>query len=146
MNPLLIGELNPYGTDPKYALYPAPERSAGYRLAVTILGMRRAVYLRSFDRMNLCVGKWSVKEARVAAQAVVRGPGRKLVLLGSRVTSAFGLDFRPFTSQTILLGHPDGLPMFSIAILPHPSGLCRLWNEPGSYERARSVLQQMKII
>lgn len=28
-----------------------------------------------------------------------------------------------------------------IILLPHPSGLCREWNEPGAYERARELVK-----
>jgi hypothetical protein len=51
--PLLVGEVNPYGGDPYYALYPAPDGCSGHRLCYLILGMRREDYLESFERINL---------------------------------------------------------------------------------------------
>lgn len=87
-----------------YALYPFPERSAGDRLATIILGLTRAEYLRRFDRVNLCTGKWSMAEARKVAHSIRRDGGlfpggeRTVVLLGRKVASAFGLDSRaPFS-------------------------------------------------
>ena len=34
---VLVGEQNPYGPDPEFALYPAPEGSSGHRLCCQIL-------------------------------------------------------------------------------------------------------------
>ncbi len=124
---MIVGESNPYGADPAFAMYPSPQSSAGYRLAVLVLGMRRSDYLRTFDRANLCAGKWSIKEARVNADAI---RSRKLILCGSKVCSAFGIDFNPFTKCG------------DIVTLPHPSGLCRLWNEPDAFENARAVVRE----
>jgi hypothetical protein len=127
VKPLLVGELNPYGADPKHALFPYPERSAGGRLCHRILAMHRAEYLRSFDRVNLCVGKWSVPAARRRAFEL-RQLRQPTILLGVKVCNAFLVHFRPFEVSGGCL------------VLPHPSGLCRLWNEPGAYERARTAV------
>jgi hypothetical protein len=60
-----------------------------------------------------------------------------LVLLGAKVSAAFGLAFTPFvTLQRIV---PDG--HCQAVILPHPSGLCRLWHRPGAVEEARELLR-----
>lgn len=63
MKPLLVGEQNPYGADPKFALYPYPENSAGGRLCFKVFGLTRHEYLARFDRVNLCSGKWSMSRA-----------------------------------------------------------------------------------
>jgi len=137
VRPWLIGEMNPYGADPKFALYPLPENASGGRLA-KILGLNRTWYMRAWERrINLCVGKWSMKAARLAAKDVQReslDSGATLVLLGAKVTQAFGFDFEPFTK----LASPVGPREF--VILPHPSGLSRLWNEPGAVQRARDLV------
>lgn len=136
--PLLVGEANPYGADPHYALYPHPERSAGGRLCRVVLGLPVGAYMRSFDRVNLCARKWSVPEARRAAAALVLADNRRIfILLGSKVCGAFGLDFEPYRIRR----EPGGIPAVFV-VLPHPSGLCRLWNEPGAIERARAVLRE----
>jgi hypothetical protein len=31
-------------------------------------------------------------------------------------------------------------------VLPHPSGLCRLWNQPDSVMRARAALQEAGLV
>lgn len=125
--PTIIGESNPYGGDPYYALYPAPDGCSGHRLCCLILGMHRHDYLSAFERANLCVGKWSLKAARLETQ---KYSGR-LILLGSKVASAFGYPFSPFRRY----GHH--------LILPHPSGLCRLWNEPMAFASAMIAVSEL---
>jgi len=94
VKPLLVGEANPYGADPRYALFPHPERSAGYRLARLIMAMpSRQSYLDAFDRTNLCPERWSAPVARARAQEILaeRGVWDCVVLLGSKVSGAFGI-------------------------------------------------------
>lgn len=130
MRPLLVGEDNPYSSDPRLALYPYPERSAGHRLATVILGLTRAEYLRRFDRVNLCAGRWSAREARQTAEAIeaARPTPAAIVLCGRKVASAFGF---PTTAPFSVV---DGAPRFYL--IPYPSGLSRAWNEPVAVERA----------
>lgn len=147
--PLLVGESNPYGTDPKFALYPAPERSAGYRLCVEIFGMVRAEYLRRFDRANLCEGSYSTVKARAGFEALLGEYREAVILLGSKVCAAARVGFEPYTIQRYRVDvpepgrrfvEPDPTGHLTIVVLPHPSGLCRMWNEPGAIDRARSAM------
>ena len=138
MKPILVGESNPYGRDPEFALYPAPQGCAGHRLCCLILGMRRQAYMNAFDRVNLCAGKWSMREARWRAQGLLDGgidgesPEQPIIILGSKVAAAFDLPFRPFEQFGV-----------DLLVLPHPSGLCRLWNEPGAFESASAAVVRM---
>ncbi len=136
---MLVGEDNPYSNNPHHALYPYPPGCAGHRLCHKVLGLETDAYLRGFDRVNLCTGKWTAAEARERAAYLtdVHGPGG-LVLLGAKVTRAFGLEFRPFSLATL----PTGV----AAIIPHPSGLSRAWNEPGAFERARAVVTELRAL
>lgn len=127
--PLLVGESNPFGSDEKFALYPAPDGCSGHRLCCLILGMRRRDYLAAFDRINLCAGKWSTREATDSALKIWVAD-RRVILLGSKVAKAFGADFVPFE---ISVGG-------RVLVLPHPSGLCRLWNEPDAIRLARRAV------
>ena len=131
---LLVGESNPYGADPRFALYPEPPGCAGARLCA-ILGMTDREYLRTFDRVNLLGnGRWSLPAAREAAQTVT---ARYRVLLGARVAAAHGVPFLPFyrcAPPWLEAGPQNWL------VLPHPSGRSRLWNEPGAAERARRLV------
>lgn len=145
MNPLLVGEDNPYGSDPRFALYPKPPHSAGGRLCHRILQITEKAYIRDFDRMNLCSGKWSIAEARESAARILRdrlgqervdGPVAIFVLLGSKVCNAFGVPFTPFSLQSC----------GRYIVLPHPSGRNRLWNDPMSFDLARDVLRRRGVL
>lgn len=127
--PILVGEQNPYGRDPYYALYPAPDGCAGHRLCCRVLDMRRHVYLETFGRVNLCDGPWSIYEARDRAEELRQLGLRKIIVLGLKVATAFGVKYRPFEQAGK-----------SILILPHPSGRCRTWIKPGAFRRAREAV------
>jgi hypothetical protein len=131
--PLLVGESNPYGGRPYYALYPAPDGCSGHRLCTLILGMPRSKYLEVFARTNLCSGPWLMAEAYENAQKlrVWKAP---IILFGSKVSLAF--EFRPFEPFTVADGGKT-------LVLPHPSGLCRMWSEPGAIERARALVAEV---
>jgi len=127
--PLLVGEANPYSLDPDMALFPWPRQAAGNRLR-EILGLTDAKYVKRFDRINLVRGhRWSIKLAREEANRLLAERGGPMVLLGAKVASAFGLDFTPFT---VARGQ--------LYLLPHPSGLCRVWNDSTAVPRTRSLL------
>ena len=121
----LVGESNPYGADPQFALYPSPEGSAGERLCCLILGMYRKPYLEVFDRVNLCAGRWSTKDARAKAETLT---GR-LILFGGKVCQGFGVEYLPFCYVS-----PE------MIVLPHPSGRCRTWNNPRAIPKARELV------
>lgn len=146
MKPLLVGEANPYGGDPYYALYPYPRGCAGHRLCEKVMGLTDREYLDRFERVNLCPTKWSMRQARTRAVEILAADGgaeRAYVLLGSRVKAAFGVGHDPFSHFRSLRELP-GPQVF--VVLPHPSGLSRAWNAPGSYERARAVLREAGVL
>lgn len=104
------------------------------RLSSLILGMQTDKYIESFERTNLCSGKWNLHVAKKRAHEFT-SYGGTLILLGSKVARAF--EFRPFEPFTV---HDDG---GKTLILPHPSGLNRLWNEPGAITRARGLVSHL---
>lgn len=143
----LIGEQNPYGSDPKYALYPLPPHAAGGRLA-RVLGLDDRAYLRAFVRRNLLTAdKWSVPAARAAAnQILVEHPAHdKLVLLGARVAAAFGLPFREHICEVRreLVG-TTAPQVRDVLVVPHPSGLSRAWNDPTTAPRVRAAVEVLR--
>lgn len=156
MKPMLVGESNPYGGDPYYALYPDPPGCAGHRLCHKVLGMAEDEYLEAFDRVNLLDGpRWRVPVARTAARLLLRQTpkgkpvvlpshwiefGQPLILLGARVTRAFRLTYTPFALHAWCDGLGDHR---RILVLPHPSGRCRVWNEPGAIEKARRAVTEL---
>lgn len=134
----LIGENNPYGSAPEFVLYPAPRGCTGERLC-RALELDPDEYLETFERRNLlAVLKWSVHVAREAAARILSeaGAGDALVLLGGKVTAAFGLKFEPLTTQTTATGH-------TALISPHPSGLSRVWNQPGMAAKVRDAVMAL---
>lgn len=120
---LLVGELNPYGVDPKYALYPLPEHASGARLR-RILDVPLSRYLHDHDRVNLCTRVWSAKAARERAHELQleRPAGTGIVCCGAQVAKAFDLPF-----VTGIVHHPGYKQIF--LVIPHPSGRNRLWND-----------------
>lgn len=134
--PLIVGESNPYQGDPRFALYPTPRGSAGDRLCRLVMGLEPSEYLTRFDRVNLCPELWSRREARQHAEAIAAEGRAVLVLLGARVAEAFGAQPRaPFSVRTVGASRA--------VLLPHPSGRARTWNQPGAFERARSLLREV---
>ncbi len=115
---LLVGESNPYGSNPKWALYPDPVGCSGWRLCHVILGMTEDVYFETFDRINLCAARWYLPKAREGVARIAPEYSR-IVLLGVKVAHAFGYAFAPFT-ESIEAGR-------RLLLWPHPSGLNRLW-------------------
>jgi len=145
MKPLLVGEQNPYQSDPRlaqrYALYPDPPRCAGWNLCHRVMQLDEGEYLRRFDRVNLCDGKWAMKEARARAKTLLNAgdPDRRVILFGAKVCKAFDFSFYPF------LFVKTYAPL-KVVILPHPAGLARAGNEPGAHERARAVLKEAGVL
>jgi len=94
MKPLIVGEANPYGGDPSYALWPEPEGASGDRLCRLVMGLRRRTYMVAFDRVNLFPTAWrGIREARIRAGELIRqrGSPQVFVLLGTKVRDAFGM-------------------------------------------------------
>lgn len=154
--PLLVGEMNPYGADPDYALYPLPEHASGGRLQ-RILGLTRDEYLDKFDRANLCEGKWSMPAARRRATELLNGEHDVYILLGRKVADAFRHPgASPFTTSfsyrsLVVVGDAEALlnpPLVQKVrvYLPHPSGLNRVWNDPHAADEARRLLRLLKVL
>lgn len=140
--PVLVGEDNPYGGRPANALLPTPKGSAGHRLCTKIFGMDPRQYMLAFLRYNLCTGKWDVVEAQRRAMGLGwLYAGNPIIMLGSKVKSAFSLPpMEPF--DVVDIAHNGGF-HGRYLYLPHPSGRCRAWNEPGAYDKARDALEEV---
>lgn len=101
MKPLIVGELNPFDGDPRYALFPYALSSSGSRLCA-ILGLCERDYLRRFDRANLCTGAWDAEAAREMARRILRQRRRVLILLGEKAATAFFGEFEAFSVGHLL--------------------------------------------
>jgi len=114
------------------------------RLVGLELGLR---WLLEVDRVNLLQhwpgrrGRgdgWDGPEARRRALEIAPliAP-RRAVLLGREVCCAFGArDLEPLAERWVEL---DGARLL-VGHLPHPSGLCRWWNQAANMGRARAWL------
>lgn len=132
MRILIVGEDNPYGADPHFALYHLPRYASGDNLR-RHLGLTDSQYAK-IKKVNLCAGRWSMKEAREKAQSIVVGPWDLVIMLGVKVKKAFNWEIPPFS----VVGQEPWQKNF--VALPHPSGLNRAWNEPNADQRARQLL------
>lgn len=120
MKPLLVGEMNPYGADPVFALYHLPPEASGGRLQRYVFGVSVTEYYRKFDRANLCSGRWDLGAARCHANGLLGEPERTTyILLGEKVAAAFRIKSGAFSKQKFLVEGREKL----IVLLPHPSGL-----------------------
>ena len=139
---ILIGEQNPYGSDPEFALYCYPSGCAGYRMR-RILGLPQDQYL-ALHRKNLCDGEWSKEQAKKRVWELLSpdAPWRVMVLLGRKVTEAFekvALDDVPL----VAFSTRPCCPGMTLVSLPHPSGRnAALWN-PKARDRARQILREL---
>lgn len=147
---LLVGEDNPYGSTPEWALYCAPEGCAGQRLQARILGLRPDVYL-SIWRTNLCAGGWSMKAAKARADdlfSTYLGSWRTIVMLGRKVADAFaratGKAVPPFGQSRHVVHFSEYTnAVRTLVSLPHPSGRNTIWNDPRRVIDARMLLAEV---
>jgi hypothetical protein len=152
--PVLVGMNNPYRSEPEYALYPYPERSAGGRLYEMFVEAHerafnqdvpghRHTYLNAFDRRNvLSLPKWTAAEARRQGAALVRAlPGRRVVVLGRQTAKAMGLPITDwFEPRTEVVVDGDVHTKLTFWLLPHPSGMNQMYNDPAVRARAGDLL------
>lgn len=141
---VLVGEDNPLSSAPEHALYPHPPGCAGNRL-MKLLGLPVQQYL-AINRMNLCTRSWDGKEAKRRAQLVLADPSapwRVVVMLGSKVKRAFGIDcnFFYYTTEPSTVEWMHG--PVTLVSLPHPSGRNRVWNDP---TRKTDVVDVMRAV
>lgn len=139
---LLVGEMNPYGAHPKFALYPEPRNASGDRLR-KILDLTDEEYLARYDRVNLCSGRWRLTDAREAAVHLrLRRDLRdhSFVLLGEKVRQAFRLKlgFFDVDDTSFVEGR-------AVLCLPHPSGLNRSWDLIPTWKKAaRGAMRKLE--
>lgn len=126
---LIVGEVNPYGQDPSYALYHLPERAAGHRLQSVIMGVEARRWYLPMWRTNLCTTSWEKGDAieRVKVLLGADAPWTTVVMLGVKVAKAFafhtGQDAKAFQDYASFRPPgPSSGPAIRFVALPHPSG------------------------
>lgn len=135
---LLVGELNPYGARPEYALYHEPPNAAGGRLQRLIFGIEARRWYLPMWRTNLCVGAFDREDARTRAMELIgEAPWSTIVLLGRQVQRAFGVTIADgFGELASVVG-----PRRALICLPHPSGRNTIWTDLANVDHARAVMR-----
>lgn len=115
--------------------------STGQKL-VTMMGVTPAAFEQNFIRVNVSAihdpeGFTPSYHRHSARNMLPLLEGRRVVLLGPAVASAFDWDRNDYT-YCRFYDHPD----FHIlwAVIPHPSGLNRLYNDPEVKRQVEELL------
>ncbi len=101
---------------------------------------RYRLLLNLAQPVNLCEGVWDLREAE--SRAAVLGSAaasRRFVLLGRRVARAFGCRDLPFLRLAIVWDN-------NVLVVPHPSGLNRIYNDPAERARIGTALRNFLYI
>jgi hypothetical protein len=145
---LVVGEAPGHNTDGNIPLYPHFKGCAAERL-IGYAGVSYKDWCTTTYRVNLCKEKWSSREARTTAGYIrmwcstltnhskdalglahIDPNGFKVLLLGSRVRDAMGVDDgTPFGTDR-LTGEIE------VRWIPHPSGRCRYYNDSNNQKKA----------
>lgn len=121
---------------------PIRPNSTGRRL-VQMMGVTDEAFEKNFVRMNVSPFHdpegFSPEYWRDnAANILPLLEGRRVVLLGPAVADAFGFE-RSRYDYASWFDHPDGHHSL-FAVIPHPSGVNRQYNNPEMFEMVRSFL------
>jgi hypothetical protein len=93
---------------------------------------------------NLCSpGTWSFNVALQNWHKLLPHvkPGDCVLLCGADVARACGFPYAPFVSRTIQVSHGCDCDQYAtVIVIPHPSGLCRAWNDEDTAKEFRRIL------
>ncbi len=153
MKPLLVGLQNPLSDDPRYALYPEPTGSTGWRIAEMLRpAFSHRDYLALFDRTNLLDRTAQIGGPGYTAR-LRRGADRLndlIVSHGHELVVLFGGDV-----WRAVLGLPKVrppwlswqwgtiVPPVRFLTLPHPSGRNRWYSDAENSAAAARALRQL---
>lgn len=125
---------------------PLPIRpgSTGQRL-VQMMGITAEAFERNFIRMNVSAHHepdgFSPEYYRVTVQNILPLlEHRRVILLGPAVASSFGLERKDY-DWACWFDHPTH--NIALSVIPHPSGLNRLYNEHDIWTMVCSFLDQV---
>lgn len=127
--------------EPRYALYPVPKGSAGDRLR-DMMGLKISHYV-ALRRMNLLDyypgPRFPERAGRAAAGRLLPElPGTRVLMMGQAVAKCFGF----VCCQPLVWYDGDyGGDSFAFAVVPHPSGRNRWYNDRTNREAARRFLR-----
>lgn len=153
MKPVLLGLNNPHSTDPSKALGVEPANASGHRLWSMMwqagFGREPALeilpedYEEGFDRYNLLDQEvfrhvdFTIERYQFIMD---RLEGRTVVMCGTNVPRALDLPHTGFHIQ------PRNTSLFTYYIIPHPSGLCREYNDPEMRSKVGKLLLALYLV
>ena len=130
---LLVGECPGENTDEDMPLFPLRPTSAAGRL-MDMSGLEPGEYLGCLYRRNVCYRRWTNAEARQTARYIMSSlfdhKNLFVVLCGQRVAEAFEV-----RTDFWRLGKLESRNCYTV--IPHPSGLNRIYNDPSAREQTR---------
>lgn len=136
--------------EPRYALYPVPVGCTGYRLW-EMTGLPTSQYIK-LDRRNLLDywpgrqgqgDKFPVRAAREAAEAMTPTlAGKRVLMMGKGVAQAFGIEDPPLLRWATRITNLVPRCSFRWAVLPHPSGRNRWYNDEENRARAEAFVRR----
>lgn len=140
---VFVGEApGPKDTTSRTPLWSIRKGSAGSRLRA-MTGLDRSAWTRRVPKFNLVpyrITKWPREFAEQQAQNLSSSLLRDcdLVLCGRKVARAFGVPSKhPWLVWTRSAWGPR------VVVIPHPSGLCREYNDPEFVKRASRFLKRV---
>lgn len=139
--PVIVGLDNPHSDDPAKALGLEPPNGSGFRLWLMLKEFANSQgydlssedYLDTFDRVNL----FNSHDVFDRFEVLARLRNRQVVLCGTRVPRLLGLRYKGFDLVQRAGGN------FTYRIIPHPSGLCREYNDPDMRVRVGEILYNL---
>lgn len=133
--PVLLGLNNPHSTDPERALGVEPKGTSGYRLW-SMLATEALIeepptvilapqYEAGFDRYNIS-DELVFRPVSTDRYQFIRDKirGRTVVMCGTNVPRYLDLQYTGFHLKPMIASE------FIYYVIPHPSGLCREYNNP----------------
>jgi uracil-DNA glycosylase len=143
--PLIIGEMPGAGKLYQDEKDLGPIAGATGRRLAKLLGISLDEYILRWDRRNIFAnrvpGPWDTYHAGLGASLIYAQESgfvyRPLVvLLGKKVHAAFG--FRSHAAYQMI---PAKTGKMQWLLMPHPSGLCRWWNDPSNTHSVEVLLR-----
>ncbi len=131
----ILGERPGPNTDPSVALYPHTNTGAAARL-MRLLELSQEEYLASTSRLNAVDDKSSTAstEARLRVEEFLQRAGSEpLIVLGKSALRAMPAKYRKMQFGEIV---------DNVLLLPHTSGVNRVWNDPAFSAKMQQVARE----
>lgn len=133
MKALIVGEAPSRTGDPRLVL-----RGRAGRFLEQLAGLEEGQLPQAADLMNLLDlypgERFPFSKAKARADHIRRLSYDRIVLLGRNVIKCFGIDEK---ASLLSLVNKDER---SYLLMPHPSGRCRVWNDPQLWQWGKVMM------